>query len=117
MTEQTPNEEGGKVVDLASVRPTVDPTRDENGVPHDMAKMAVWRKGLPQPTTFVVREAEGREVVKQYLHAKDSGFPTGLSFSTYPDAETVRRSQSLFWSDDVVGITLEYSPLSGIRPE
>lgn len=117
MTDPTSPGHPTNVVNLEAVRPAIDPLRDEQGTPHDMAKLAVWRKGLPQPTTFVVLESIGRSLIRQYEDACNGGYIALLTFSTYPDPEVLRRSKSSFRSDDVVGVTLEYSPLSAWNQE
>lgn len=74
-------------------------------VPVDMAKMALWRKGLPNPTTFLVKEEDGRAVMRAF----EEGVPF-LSFKTYYDG-TGRQSQTVIQTVEVVGVTLEYATL------
>lgn len=80
-------------------------------LPIDMSKLAVWRKGLPQPTTFLVTEDVGRSVMTAFDSAVRSGTEgTVLRFDTYNDGGG-RRSTTFMDCEDVVGLTLEFASI------
>lgn len=91
------------------------PTNIRDGLPIDMSKMAIWRKGLPSPITFLIEEEAGREVQAKFLGAVRGGLEGfTLTFDTYYDG-TGRRSTSVMDTADIVGITLEYATLQLAR--
>lgn len=96
----------GKVVDIGQA---IKNLKDE--IPPDMAKLAVWRKGLQAPTTFVVQEDVGREVQADFLSMVNQGTAGALSFETYNDGGG-RRSHTYFDVEDIVGLTLEFAVLA-----
>lgn len=80
-------------------------------IPADMAKMAIWRKGLPAPTTFVVEESEGRRVIQDWANGHGV-----FTFKTYSDG-TGRRSETTMLASEVVGLTLEYATIQLVSAE
>ncbi len=82
-----------------------------DGLPIDMAKMALWRHGLPNPTVFLVKEDDGRKVMDEFSVARRSGQEgVVLSFDTYNDGNG-RRSTTVLDAGSIVGVTLEFASI------
>lgn len=80
-------------------------------LPADLAKLAVWRHGLPNPTTFLVTEKEGREALEAFNdHANGVNHVALLAFDTYNDGSG-RRSTTTLRMTEVAGLTLEFASI------
>lgn len=69
------------------------------------ATLVLWRKGMPQQTAFKVDEADGRAAYEAWKR----GDPR-VEVLSFPDGSG-RRSTTVFRSEDLDGVTLEYATL------
>lgn len=74
----------------------------KSDLPRDAAQLVLWFKGLKDPTVFVVAEVDAQNSLDAFNKGNEF-----VTFKSYPFMNAGVRSESLFLSSDLRGITIE----------
>jgi hypothetical protein len=79
-------------------------------MPRDAAQLVLWFNGLPQPTAFLVLREAGDKALEDFTAGAEE-----VRFLSYPDGRGLR-SESVFLTENLRGVTLEYPTIQLAAP-